>query len=243
MRPIDKGDTPQLDNKEKTVSDYKDWRQDLLDRIGNYCAYCNMVLTDGPQVEHVAPKVINPQLRLKWSNMLLACGACNRAKSAWPYESNTHYLPDYHNTYLAFDHVIVPHPKKKNLMACVPVPKNINLVNIEKAANTIELFKFNAITSNPRATDLRWKYRFEAYQSSRLWRDSWDNWGKDVPDAFVPLLLDAALGKGFFSIWFECFHNVTIVKRNLIEAFPGTRLDCFSEADNYEPIALHQDDL
>lgn len=38
MRPVNKGDIPQLNNKEKIVSDYKDWRLDLIDRIGGYCA-------------------------------------------------------------------------------------------------------------------------------------------------------------------------------------------------------------
>lgn len=39
----------------------------------------------------------------------------------------------------------------------------------------IELFKLNALTSSPRATDLRWKYRFEVFRLSRIWRSSWDN--------------------------------------------------------------------
>src|SRR5690606_24842339 len=104
MRPVTKGGIPQINGTDKTVSDYKDWRQDLIDRIGNFCSYCNMVLNDSPQVEHVAPKSTNPALALVWSNMLLACGPCNRAKSNLPYDLSTHYIPDYHNTHLAFDY-------------------------------------------------------------------------------------------------------------------------------------------
>ena len=44
MRPIDKGAVPIKNGTPKTVSDYKDWRRDLMDRIGNYCCFCNMVL-------------------------------------------------------------------------------------------------------------------------------------------------------------------------------------------------------
>lgn len=242
MRPVTKGDIPQISGTDKTVSDYKDWRQDLIDRIGNFCSYCNMVLNDSPQVEHVAPKSTNPALTLTWSNMLLACGPCNRAKSNLPYDIRTHYIPDYHNTHLAFDYVVVSHPKRKNTLACIPVPKQNLAVNIDRSNATIELFKLDALTSNPRATDLRWKYRYEAHQSSRLWRNSWDDWGYEMPVNFIPLLIDAAVGKGFFSIWFECFDDVPAVKKALLDAFPGSRMDGFSDAD-FSPVPLHEADL
>lgn len=60
MRPVDRGPVPHVNGVPKTVADYKDWRQDLIDRIGNYCCYCNMVLNDSPQVEHVTPKKPQP---------------------------------------------------------------------------------------------------------------------------------------------------------------------------------------
>ncbi len=128
-------------------------------------------------------------------------------------------------------------------MACIPVPGNNDIVNVEKAKRTIDLFKLDAISSNPRATDLRWKYRFEAYQSSRLWRDHWNYFGKDIPDKFIPLLIDCAIGKGFFSIWFDCFQDEPDVKKALIDAFPGTRIECFPDSNDYNPSPLHDDDL
>lgn len=243
MRPIDKGTVPKIDHEDKTVSDYKDWREDLLERIGNYCAYCNMLLNDSPQVEHVAPKSSHPQLQLNWNNMLLACGPCNRAKSNHAYDNETHYMPDYHNTQIAFEYIVVAHPKRKKLMACIPVPRELDLVEFAKAQKTIDLFKLDSITSNPRATDLRWKYRFEAFASSRLWRESWDNWGKNMQDVFIPLLIDAAKGKGFFSIWFDCFIDVSSIKKALIENFPGTRKSCFSEIDEFNPLPINEGDL
>ncbi len=61
MRPIHKGPCPLLANGvRKTASNYKDWRLDLIDRIGYYCAYCNMPLSHQLNVEHVVPKVPVP---------------------------------------------------------------------------------------------------------------------------------------------------------------------------------------
>ncbi len=240
MRPVDRGNTPQVARANKTVADYKDWRQDLLDRIGNYCSYCNMVLNDSPQVEHVVLK--NPQAGqpagalLAWDNMLLACGPCNRAKSNNPNSTATHYIPDFHNTHLVFDYIVIDHPKKSNQKACIPIPKNtINNNQQAKARNTIDLCKLDKLTMNPRATDLRWKYRFEAWHSANLiWRISWNNWTGNTDD-FIPLLVDAATAKGFFSVWFEAFNDIPNVKKALINGFTGTSLNAFQNVSPYDP--------
>jgi len=63
-----------------------------------------------------------------------------------------------------------------------------------------------------------------------------------MPGNFIPLLTDAAVGKGFFSIWFECFYDVPTVKKALLDAFPGSRMDGFSEVD-LSPVPLHEADL
>lgn len=242
MRPIERGIIPQVNQTNKTVSDYKDWRQDLLDRIGNYCAYCNMVLNDSPQVEHVVPK--NPQVGdeagelLDWNNMLLACGPCNRAKSNKPNSALTHYIPDIHNTHLAFDYCVIDHPKKINQKACIPIPKlgNSNIQQT-KARKTIDLCKLDDLTFNLRATDLRWKYRFEAWHSAHyIWRKSWNNWNGNVDD-FISLLVDAATAKGFFSIWFEAFKDIPNIKIALIIGFLGTDQNSFQNSSPFDPIS------
>ncbi|MGG5902299.1 HNH endonuclease [Sphingobacterium daejeonense] len=241
MRPIDKGTVPLINNQPKTVSDYKDWRQDLLDRLGSYCCYCNMDLKDSPQVEHVVAKSTSPHLKLEWSNMLLACGPCNRAKSDADYNTQAHYIPDYHNTLLAFEYAVVPHPKKKNTSACIVIPADNDVVDRQKSIDTIALFKLDALTSNPRATDLRWKYRYEAYLSARLWKESWDSWGKELHQQFIPLLIDCALGKGFFGVWFTFFKDDRSIKHALVQSFVGTRASAFDAS--VSPVALHDGDL
>lgn len=243
MRPVERGPVPVVNGVAKTVSDYKDWRLDLLGRIGNYCSYCNMVLNDSPQVEHVSPKAPNPALTLVWENMLLACGPCNRTKSDDPFAAATHYMPDYHNTHLAFSYQVIDHPEKKNQKACIIIPRNDPAVDIIKAQATIELCGLAATTYNPRATDLRWKYRYEAVVTAEIWRSNWDKWGSTNSVDFIDLLLTAATGKGFFSIWFDVFHDVRDVKIALIQEFENTHGPSFDPANNFEPVVRVAGDL
>jgi uncharacterized protein (TIGR02646 family) len=243
MRPIERGPTPQVNGTDKTVADYKDWRQDLLDRIGNYCSYCNMVLNDSPQVEHVSPKSTNPALRLSWHNMVLACGPCNRAKSDSANDPSTHYMPDHHNTHLAFDYLVINHPTKRNQKACVVAQKAEARVDQQKARNTIALCKLDALTYNRRATDLRWKYRFEAVLAAAQWKEGWDSFGHANEQKFISLLMTAATGKGFFSVWFNVFENVPAVKQALITNFLGTDLRSFDSLDNFRPVPRNAGDL
>jgi hypothetical protein len=242
MRPINRGATPQVNGIAKTVADYKDWRQDLIDRIGNFCSYCNMVLNDSPQVEHVSAKSTNPAMLTTWDNMLLACGPCNRAKSNNPNSNNTHYLPDYHNTHLAFDYALVDVPKRKGQIGCVPVPSSNAYVNQNKALATIALCKLQAVTVNKRATDLRWKYRYEAWITAVQWKDSWIKWGHTVANEFITLLLTAATGKGFFSIWYIVFEDVQEIKLALLVGHPNTEITAFP-APTYDGVRKHPPDL
>lgn len=245
MRPIDKGDIPTDDKGQpKTVSNHRSWRKYLIDRIGNYCCYCGISLTDSPQVEHVIAQSILAKLILSWFNLLLACGACNRSKSKKPCPPHTHYLPDVHNTYLAFELDFAPNPKQNGEDAAFIKP-NANLTTNQavKANNTIQLCDLDKDTSTSptdRVTDLRWRYRFQAFYQAELWRKNWNDWGSTKPDEFVELLMTAALSKGFFSIWFRIFEDVTPVKKALVEGFPGTALICFDTNNGYNPVWRNQ---
>ncbi len=242
MRPISRGTTPRDANgNNKAVSDYKDWRQDLIDRIGNYCSYCNMVLNDSPQVEHVIAQSLDPAIRLDWNNMVLGCGPCNRAKSSTQCPPATHFLPDFHNTHLAFDYIIINHPKRKNQKACIPVPMP-GLQQPEKARNTIALCRLDALTSNPRATHLRWKYHYDVCITAKKWLQAWDDTFSAAVESdkllFFDLLKTAVLPTGFFSIWFEIFNDVIEVKQALVDWFPNTDSASFDTAFNPQPRNL-----
>jgi HNH endonuclease len=108
MRPLEKGPCPTDSNgKSIQVNDYKDWRTWLVDRIGNYCVYCNDTLHYNLNVEHVValnpPVGYSPGALLDWNNVLLACFPCNNKKDTQVINYTTHYFPEHNNTHLPFD--------------------------------------------------------------------------------------------------------------------------------------------
>lgn len=230
------------------MADYKDWRFDLIGRLGAYCSYCEMPLSDSPQVEHVAPKsnLTYPARLLSWDNMLLACGPCNRAKSDTECPTPTHLLPDYHNTYLAFtgQEADVLRPDQTLEKGTFIVPHlGLPAPALPKALATITLCSLDKIVVTDRASDLRWRYRWEATELARRDRQKWDR----VPASFRADYLDAlvitAKSKGFFSVWFRAFEDVPEVKQALLAAFPGTATACFDATTGYAPVARVPGDL
>lgn len=223
MRPINKGGIPLLaDGNIKTVTDYKNWRADLINRIGFYCCYCNLPLKDSPQVEHVIAQDINPSKALEWDNMLLACGPCNRTKSNEPCPPETHYLPQYHNTHLAFEY-FVSNTTINNTNAAFVRSRSAGC-DILKSNSAIDLCALDRDTSSDvqKATDLRWKYRNEAILHSRIWRKEFDDWAHTRMSNFVNLLNTIVTETGFWSIWFETFQDVLEVRRMLVQDIIGT---------------------
>jgi hypothetical protein len=247
MRPLNRGNVPEVNGVPKTVVDYKDWRLDLINRIGKYCSYCNMPLYDSPQVEHVTPK--NPKLgdeagsMTDWDNMLLACGPCNRAKSNHPNSRASHYIPDYHNTHLVFNYIVINHNGSKDGIGCIPIPASGIGINTQKAQNTIDLCKLDIVNNNKRATDLRWKYRYEALVVAGETRQSFDKIFLHYPNEALSFISELAKAKGFFSIWFNVFYDVPEVKERLIEIFPGTHKESFDPQNTYDAIPRNYSDL
>lgn len=240
MRPIERGNVPlNEDGTPKTVSDYKNWRKDLLDRLGNYCSYCEMALNDSPQVEHVIAQDVDSALALEWINMLLACSACNRAKWNHLCPSATHYLPTHHNTFLSFRLLKTKNLRHQDEAASFVIVNPILQANQRlKAQNTVDLCRLNvdftAIRSEQKVTDLRWRYRREAIFDAELWRKEWDDWGQNSANQFIELLITNAKAKGFWTAWFTVFQDVRAVREALINGFKGTAIGCFD--DDYNPI-------
>jgi hypothetical protein len=241
MRPIDKGTTPTTESGIiKVVTDHKNWRKDLIDRLGAYCCYCNMPLTDSPQVEHVVAQNLGGNI-LDWNNLLLACGACNRIKSDEPFQSNTHYLPEIHNTYLAFDFRI---ESVNGEMKAFVIPTNTLMPNQRaKAVATIRLCALDRDTTRieDQITDMRWKFRFESCWEAIFCRKDWDDWGKNVPSNFLPLLITIVVKSGFWWVWFMIFYDVEVVRQALVTQFVGTARDCFDA--QYNPIPRNTNDI
>lgn len=228
MRPIHKGNIPHMNGGPVRVSNYRNWRRYLIDRVGFYCSFCNMRLNDSPQVEHVIAQDIDPTKALDWGNVLLACGPCNRTKSAKSCPPTTHYMPEFHNTHLAFEYFLTTHPRH-NFPAAFVRFKQGNKYNTLNAINTIELCALDRDTTRTpdQVTDLRWKYRAETWFSAKLWRKEFDAWGYLRIDGFVRLLKEMAQSAGFWSIWYETFQDVFEIRQMLVLDFPGTDLGSF----------------
>ena len=65
MRPVSKGIAP------KIYSKYSEAKDDLRDKLGNYCSYCEMNISNGMDIEHISPKSKNEELIADWDNFLI----------------------------------------------------------------------------------------------------------------------------------------------------------------------------
>src|SRR6266481_1654208 len=100
MRPIDRGAAP------KVYARYEDAKQDLVNRLGSYCSYCERRIPTLLAVEHIQPKAL-PQyehLENEWTNFLLGCVNCNSAKARTPVEFVDFIIPDRDNSFVAYDY-------------------------------------------------------------------------------------------------------------------------------------------
>jgi hypothetical protein len=242
MRPLNKGNTP-TDSAGNPISptDYKSWRKALIDRIGTYCAYCNMPIKHALQVEHVVPK--NPPAGytvgdpLAWSNMLLACGPCNNAKGNTPVDTITYYLPEEHNTHLPFSIVINANPDH----AIVIERAGLNANQHQKAQDTIELLELHNIDERPAIVDIRSLKRKAAILSVQSARQVYDmavaSPTYDANIVATDIAIRAA-DSGYFSLWYEEFMNEPLVMEKLTDnsIIKGTEPNCFDPANGYNPI-------
>lgn len=62
---------------------HSDIKRALLEETNGKCAYCESPLrhiTYG-DIDHIVPKVVEPELRFVWKNLTIACDVCNTNKS------------------------------------------------------------------------------------------------------------------------------------------------------------------
>jgi hypothetical protein len=194
MRPVDKGVSP------NTYTNYKKARNDLIDKIGGYCSYCEMHITNMIEVEHVHPTSQGGPL-LDWDNFLLACKYCNNVKLNRNTSRNGYLWPDQDNTDLVFEYSEMD----------VIKPKNTNLTNIQTMAQgTIDLMGLDRKPSGrnePTEADLRWIFREMAWTQAK---NSEKRWKKCPTPEMAEQIADTSLG-GFYSIWMVVFKNEPLV--------------------------------
>lgn len=212
MRPVDRGSSP------RTYTNYRDAQPDLIERLGDYCSYCERQIETHIAVEHIQPKSRVPTLCNEWTNFLLACVNCNSCKGDSDIVVDDYFWPDTDNTLLAFDYLsggrVVPHP-------------TLITANITKAQSTITLFGLDREPGHPnynKRADKRWQRRFEAWDLAQrdLQRLNMNN-----TDEVRELIVENAIARGMFSIWLKVFEGDPDMKHRLISSFKGTAMNCF----------------
>lgn len=232
MRPVERGPRPinPQTGEEKVFSAYKYARRDLIDRMGQYCSYCETRLNASLAVEHVRPKDPVPELELEWDNFLLGCTNCNSTKNDTNVVLVDYYWPDRHNTYIPF---VYTEDGRLEISSDLQAPE------IQKAQAMADLVGLQKYPNNATASDRRWLNRKEAYQKAlrnrkRLFEAS--THGPENRRLFLDLLIELATSSGFFSIWFSVFEAENDVRKALLEAFPGTHLESFDAGNHYSPV-------
>jgi uncharacterized protein (TIGR02646 family) len=214
MRPIEKG------KDSRTFNHYQDAKGDLIDRLGEYCSYCERKLPASLAVEHVQPKSLHSERSLEWDNFLLACVNCNSNKLAAHIRLEDYLWPDRDNTFLAFVYseggVIAINGKlDEKQKKCA---QNIlNLIGLQKRPGANDLKK----------SDMRWMQRLEAWNSAAKALNRLN--GNDSEELREQIVETAYCG-GHWSIWMTVFKDDRDMLKRFMERFPGTCRECFDGA-------------
>lgn len=222
MRPVVRGDVPTDEfGNPVTFDDYKDARDYLIDRMGDYCSYCEVALHSYVDVEHVQPKSLHPHLEREWSNFLLACGNCNSIKGHRTINLADYYWPDRHNTLRTF---VYPPDLPPQVGTAVEMSE-------ERARATIQLTGLDRIPGHPKFSDRdrRWLKRFHAWGKAQ---EVLSLLTQNDTVQMRQLAVQVALGVGFFSVWWTVFQHDANMRTRLIQAFAGTAADCFDDFGN-----------
>ncbi|MGL5052229.1 MAG: HNH endonuclease [Cetobacterium sp.] len=211
MRPVNKGDSPRV------YKDYKDAKWDLIEKLGEYCSYCEMNISNQADVEHVVPKSKDGYLELDWGNFLLGCKTCNTIKSNINDDRDGYPFPDEYNTAYLYNY------KNGN----VKVNENLSVKDKLKAENLFQLIKANRQYNTTGRLDDRKMARIKEYEKAMMSLNDY----KEYP---VQVMINqiSRSPSGFHSVWIEVFKDYPKVKKAILEGVPGTALECYDEEFN-----------
>jgi hypothetical protein len=215
MRPVIRGSIPTSNGHLLVFTHYRQARDPLIARIGDYCSYCEMPCNEGPDVEHVRPKggeVGNPHLELVWENFLLGCCYCNSIKGHKAVNLSDFFWPDRDNTFRPFRY------ERDRVPQLVP---GMHQKDKLRAQRTLTLTGLDREPGHPTLSDrdTRWIKRREAWGKALVARERLTRVpSKEMRDQIV----DTATSTGFFSVWMAVFEDAINLRKLFLEAFPGT---------------------
>ncbi|QYX32865.1 HNH endonuclease [Sphaerospermopsis torques-reginae] len=222
MRPIQRGSIPTdpTTGQKIVFSKHPKAKSYLIERIGNYCSYCEKRVTQLFDVEHILSQHKYPQLKTNWYNFLLLCRVCNDIKGHSLIRRKNFYWADVDNTFRIFEY----HPESGDI--------NVNslLSDAEKAIakNTLDLVGLDRKPGHPKykptSADLRWKERLVAVGIAQ---EAFSDLQKNDTPEMRKQIVRTAQGIGFFSVWMTVFKDDPEMIKRFIAAFPGTAGDCF----------------
>lgn len=220
MRPVEKGGTP------RAYAAYRDAAGDLRAVLGDYCSYCERQIETHLAVEHVQPKSRRQQLATAWRNFLFGCVHCNSSKGKKHVALKNYFWPDRDNTLRALAYA------RGGLVNADPA---LAPADSAKATATIALTGLDKFPGNagrePTDSDRRWLRR----------KEIWDLAHRCVADLAAndsavvrQLIVDNAVARGMFSIWWTAFAGDTDMRRRLRQAFLGTCPNSFDANENLQ---------
>ena len=216
MRPVERGAAP------REYANYRDAIGDLENRLGKYCSYCERRLPTSLAVEHMAPKSIHPDREVEWDNFLLGCTNCNSVKDDVDIADDDILWPDRHNTMLALAY---------SPGGFVRLGAGLSPELRRRAQVLVDLVGLDRHGapgwSSPAKRDERWRDRESVWSVAKRCRAGFK--ASRGSDDALALVLAAATGYGFFSVWFTVFDRHVDVKLALVDAFPGTAASCFGQ--------------
>ena len=224
MRPVERGQVP-VDEAGNPVAFAKhtDARDHLINRIGDFCSYCENALHSQIDVEHVQPKTTalggRPDLALSWDNFLLACSYCNRAKWDTVVNLDDYLWPDRDNTFHAFLYEVDSPPQPNN---------QFNPLAAKAALALINLTGLDRVPGHQEFSDRDRRY----VKRKEVWGVALLTLHQYRQGLVSPLAVQlTAVSRGFFSVWMTVFQGEDEVRRLLLTGFKAAA-SCFDANTN-----------
>ncbi len=201
MRSLKRNPRPKVANGNlKQPKNYKDFLPDLKVNFGNYCCYCE-VHCRSVDIEHVAPKSLEPMHACDWDNLLLACPKCNRDYKKNRNASRANYVwPDTSDTFSKYEY-----------HADGSMTANSGDVD---AQNTIDLMHLNPVNET---NDELCIMRREQWQIATDFLKDYEH-----EKLGIDRIVRNVKANGYWSVWMTVFKAHPEVTQKIADAFPGT---------------------